>query len=137
MAQSKDVHDPEGVTDHLKKLDAPLREIVESIRQIVLNVDPQISERIKWNNPSFFYNGAMAPFDPKTYKREIAVFNLFKGRIMLVFPGGGKLNDDSALLEGTFADGRRTVVFKDMDDVNEKTERLKNVIKKWLTLIDE
>ena len=42
----------------------------------------------------------MKAFDPKEYKREIAVFNLLKGSIMLVFTSGAKVNDTSGLLEG-------------------------------------
>jgi hypothetical protein len=40
----------------------------------------------------------MKPFDPKEYKREIIVMNLFKGRIMLVFPSGAKVKDASGML---------------------------------------
>ncbi len=50
-----------------------------------------MGERIKWNNPSFYYTGEMKLFDPKEYKREIIVFNLYKRRILLVFPSGQKL----------------------------------------------
>ncbi|MES2456102.1 MAG: DUF1801 domain-containing protein [Bacteroidota bacterium] len=137
MVKSKDVHDPDAVTAHIEKLDPEIGVVVETIRQIILGVDPLISERIKWNNPSFFYSGEMLPFDPKTYKREIAVFNLFKGRIMLVFPGGAKVNDDSGLLTGDYPDGRRIATFDDLDDVASKKEALLSVIKTWLTLVNE
>ena len=56
----------------------------------------------------------MKEFDPKEYKRDIIVFNLFKGRIMLVFPSGAKVKDASGLLEGDYKDGRRFIVFKDV-----------------------
>jgi hypothetical protein len=75
-----------------------------------------IGERIKWNNPSFYYTGEIEEFDPKEYKREIIVFNLFKNRIMLVFPSGAKVKDKSGFLTGDFKDGWRVVVFKDLDD---------------------
>ena len=91
--------DTEQVTEHIEKLDAPIAEIVEVLRQTILDTDKEIGERIKWNNPSFYYTGEMQPFDPKEYKREIIVFNLFKNRIMLVFPSGAKVNDTSGLLD--------------------------------------
>ena len=78
----------------------------------------------------------MKPFDPKEYKREIAVMNLFKERIMLVFPGGAKVNDRSGLLEGDYKDGRRITIFKDLKDVKSKEKLLQSVIKEWLTLVD-
>ncbi|MES1222841.1 MAG: DUF1801 domain-containing protein, partial [Bacteroidota bacterium] len=97
--------DKEQVTEHIKKLDPAFGKIIETIRQIILSTNKEIGERIKWNNPSFYYTGEMKPFDPKEYKREIIVMNLFKGRIMLVFPSGAKVNDTSGLLEGDYKDG--------------------------------
>jgi hypothetical protein len=79
----------------------------------------------------------MKPFDPKEYKREIIVFNLFKGKIMLVFPSGAKVNDASGLLEGDYKDGRRIVIFKDLKDVKAKEKNLQQAIKVWLKLVDK
>ena len=136
MAKSVKLTDSEEVTQHIQKLDVTIRDTIETLRQIVLSTDKEISERIKWNNPSFYYSGEMKPFDPKEYKREIIVFNLFKNRIMLVFPSGAKINDSSGLLTGNYADGRRIVVFKDIDDVRAKEANLRHVIKEWLKLVD-
>ena len=137
MAKSAPLSDHDQVTEHIKKLDAIIRDTVEKLRQIILGVNPEISDRIKWNNPSFYYTGDMKPFDPKEYKREIIVFNLHKGRIMLVFPSGARINDKSGLLEGDYTDGRRTSVFADMTDVKAKEKALKQVISTWLTLVDK
>lgn len=137
MAKAVKLTDEEQVTQHIKKLRPAFGKIIERIRQVILSADKEIGERIKWNNPSFYYTGQIKPFDPKEYKREIIVMNLFKERIMLVFPSGAKVNDQSGLLEGDYKDGRRTVVFKDLDDVEAKEKKLKAVIKKWITLVDK
>ncbi len=79
----------------------------------------------------------MPEFDPKEYRRELAVFNLFKGRIMLVFPSGARVNDISGLLEGDYKDGRRLIVFKDMADVLAKETQLRAVIRDWLGSVHE
>lgn len=129
--------DREQVTEHIKKLDPAVGKIVEMLRKIILSTDKEIGEHIKWNNPAFYYTGEMKPFKPKEHKREIIVFNLFKGRIMLVFPGGAKVNDTSGLLEGEYKDGRRIAIFKDLNDVKSKKLALQSVITKWLTLIDK
>ena len=128
--------DTTQVNKHISKLDSEIAPIVQTIRQLILSTDTSIGERIKWNNPSFYYTGEMAPFDPKEYKREIAVFNLHKNRIMLVFPSGAKVNDTSGLLEGDYKDGRRLILFNDLEDVQAKATDLQNTIKKWLQLID-
>ena len=136
MAKSK-LSDKEQVEEHIARLDSTLKPTIEYLRQIILATDSEIDERIKWNNPSMYYAGEMKPFDPKEYKREIVVFNLHKGRIMLVFPSGAKVNDTSGLLEGKFTDGRKIVTFKDIDDVKAKEKDLQRVIKIWLSLVDK
>ena len=129
--------DKEQVSEHIAKLDPQFGKIVETIRQIILSTDPEIGERIKWNNPSYYYTGEMKPFDPKEYKREIVVFNLHKNRIMLVFPSGAKVNDTSGLLEGDYKDGRRLINFKDLEDVKTKEKTLQTIIKEWIKLVDK
>jgi hypothetical protein len=137
MAKSIKLTEPEQVTEHIKKLDPAVGKIVQTLRTIILSTDKEIGERIKWNNPSFYFTGEMKPFDPKEYKREIIVFNLFKNRIMLVFPSGAKVNDKSGLLKGDYKDGRRISVFKDLNDVKAKEKNLRSVIKQWLKLVDK
>jgi|SRR5436190_478969 len=129
--------DTEQVTAHIKKLEPALGKIIEAIRQIILSTDKEVGERIKWNNPSFYYTGEMKAFDPKEYKREIIVMNLFKGRIMLVFPSGAKLKDGSGLLTGDYKDGRRITLFTDMKDVESKKKAFQKVIKEWIKLVDK
>jgi hypothetical protein len=136
MAKSTKLSDSLQVTEHIKKLDPSIRKTVETLREIILGTDKEVGERIKWNNPSFYYTGELKPFDPKEYKREIIVFNLFKNRIMLVFPSGANIGDQSGFLSGDYKDGRKIVIFKDLEDVKSKEKILRTVIKKWLTLVD-
>jgi len=137
MAKTTKLIDSEQVTEHIKKLGPGLGKIIQTLREIILDTDKEIGERIKWNNPSFYYTGEMKPFDPKEYKREIIVFNLYKGRIMLVFPSGAKVNDKSGLLQGEYKDGRRITIFKDLEDVRSKEKLLQTAIKEWLRLVDK
>lgn len=129
--------DQEQVSEHIQKLEPGLAQVVENLRQIILSTDPEIGERIKWNNPSFYYTGKMVEFDPKEYKRDLIVMNLHKGRIMLVFPSGAKVNDQSRLLEGDYKDGRRIAIFKDLEDVQTKQGALHKVIQDWLALVEK
>ena len=137
MAKTTKLSDTEQVTAHIKKLDSSIRKTVETLREIILGTDKEIGERIKWNNPSFYYTGELKSFDPKEYKRELIVFNLFKNRIMLVFPSGAKVNDKTGFLQGDYKDGRRVAIFKDLADVESKEKILTTVIKKWLKLVDK
>lgn len=133
---AKDTSDPESVTEFVQKLDPDFRRMVEEIRQIILSTNKMIGEQIKWNSPSFFYTGEMKPFNPKEYKRDMAVMNISRGRVLLVLPTGAGLNDSSGFLEGTYLDGRRTVTFNNLDDVRKKTSDLQAILLKWIDLIE-
>ncbi|MBC7850719.1 MAG: DUF1801 domain-containing protein [Chitinophagaceae bacterium] len=135
MAKTK-LNDKEQIDEHISKLSPELAETVETIRNIILKTDKQIGERIKWNNPSFYFTGPMKPFDPKEYKSDIAVFNLHKGRIMLVLPSGAKVKNGATILEGDYKDGRRTITFKDGADVKLKKNDLQEIIKDWIRQVE-
>lgn len=137
MSKSKDIHDPESVTAHIKNLDADFAALADAVRQVILGADKEIGEQIKWNAPSFFYTGAMKAFDAKEYKRDIVVFNLRKGVVLLVFPTGAIINDHTGLLEGDYKDGRRMVTFKDLAAVEAGKEDLQQVIRQWLELVEK
>ncbi|HTD40378.1 MAG TPA: DUF1801 domain-containing protein [Mucilaginibacter sp.] len=130
--------EPDKVDAYMAKLDYPLKDVVQALRELILGTDAEIGEEVKWNAPTFFYSGEMRPFNPKEYKRHLIVFNLFrKDCVRLVFPSGAKVNDKSGLLEGTYADGRRLALFYSMDDVGAKKEVMQRVIKEWLRLLDK
>ncbi|MDQ3110193.1 MAG: DUF1801 domain-containing protein [Bacteroidota bacterium] len=137
MAKTKK-NDSELVTELIEKHDAGYAKLLEAIRQVILKTDKQIGEQIKWNSPAFYYTGEMKPFDPKEYKRDIVVYNLRNpDYVLLVFPSGAKVKDDSGLLEGDYTDGRRLAKIADLKDLKSKEKALQKVIRSWLKLIDK
>jgi hypothetical protein len=134
---AKDINDPKSVTDFISKLDPAFAELVETVRTVILSTSRDIAEQIKWNSPSFFYSGAMKPFDPKEYKRDIIVLHTRKNVALLIFPTGAIVNDATGILEGDYNDGRRMVTFKTIDEVKAKADDLQGVIRQWLTLVDK
>ena len=88
----------------MKGLEHPLAKVAEALRQVILKAHSDVGEEIKWNAPTFFFTGEMAPSDPKLYKRYLVVFNFFrKDSVRLVFLGGAKVKDPTGLLEGSYA----------------------------------
>jgi hypothetical protein len=136
MAKTPKLTGSEAVSAYIAQLDEPVGPIVEKLRQIILNTDPEISEEIKWNAPSFYYTGEMKPFDAKEYKRHIIVMNLHK-RILLVFPSGAKINNDNNLLTGDYTDGRRLINITDMSDVLQKEQALRDAVKDWISKVEK
>ena len=122
----------ESISEYIQQLPPDTAEIVEYIRQFVLKIDPEIREHIKWNSPAFYFSGQMKDFDPKEYKRDLMVFNLHRGRILIVFPTGAMIKDETGILEGKYTDGRRLVTIKDMNDAKAKKSNLITVIEAWL-----
>lgn len=133
---AKDIHDPESVNGFIRNVEPEFASLIEAVRKLILATDKIIGEQLKWNSPSFFYTGAMKPFDPKEYKRDIAVLNCRKGVVLVVLPTGAKIKDSSGLLEGSYADGRRMVTFKSLNDVKSKGKALQAAIKQWLYLVE-
>lgn len=130
--------EPEKVEAYMRALKHPLKNVLEALRRIILSADSSIGEEIKWNAPTFFYTGEMAPSNPKEYKRYLVISNLFKKDcIRLVFPTGARIADASGLLEGDYTDGRRLALFSSMDEVHVKKASLQRAIKKWLASLDK
>lgn len=137
MSKQNKISNQEQINEYISKLESPLGEVIEALRKIILSISPEIDEVIKWNSPCFVYIGEMKPFDPKEYKRDIAVVNIRKGYVLLVFVTGTVINDTTGLLEGDYKDGRRLAKFIDVEDVNSKENALRIVISEWLKLVDK
>lgn len=126
--------DPEKVEQYLKDLDASLREIVLYLRALFLS-EEEVSEHIKWNSVAFYFNASMAEFDAKEYKRDLAVINLHRGKILLVFPTGNKIPDD-VLAGKNYADGRKIVEIANMESAQNLSGKLRSGVKYWLSQVE-
>jgi hypothetical protein len=113
------------VNAFLEKLDHPFKPEVQAVRDIIKRVNPNITEQIKWNAPTF------------SFKDEYLVtFNLHaKNRVHLVFHNRQIASVNSYILEGNYPD-RRMAYFSDMNDVIAKSQALESVVKELLALID-
>jgi uncharacterized protein YdhG (YjbR/CyaY superfamily) len=113
------------VDEFLEKLDHPFKAEVQAIRAIIKGVNTHITEQIKWNAPSFSYQGAY-----------LGTFHLHaKSHVHLVFHNPMIAQVKSGLLEGDYKD-RRMAYFSDLHDVSVKEAELENVVKALVRLID-
>ncbi len=136
MAKTK-FTDREQVDQHIAKLPPHIQPVIQYLRQVMLSIDNEIAEHIKWNSPAFYYSGEIKAFDPKEYKRDILVMNLRKDKIMCVMPTGMNIKTNVDILEGDYADSRRMIYFKDLEDIQQKESKLRATIKEWLSLIEK
>ncbi len=77
------------------KYDNPMKDVVQRIREIVLGADPRIDECIKWQAPTFTYQGNLASFFPRS-----------KQHASLMFHTGASIPGEHPRLEGGGETGR-------------------------------
>jgi hypothetical protein len=119
--------DGKAVVDaYMRDVDHPFKAEMQAVREIILGASPKISERIKWNAPSFYYEEDLGAFNPRA--TEYA-------HLILLFPGGQGMDDSSGLLEGNHKD-RREAKFHSLDDVKAKKRALEKLVKGWVALRD-
>ena len=112
------------VDEFLKKKKHTMTAEIQRLREIILSIDDQIEEDIKWSAPTFMYKGNMASFFMNT-----------KNSVSLLFHYGARLGDKSGLLEG---DGKVTRVarFANMKDIEKKKKKLESVVRQWMKMRD-
>lgn len=125
------------VDEHVSKLNPEEQEIVNKLRDLVLSIDSEIREHIKWNSPAFYYNGEMKAFDAKEYKRDLLVVNSHRGKILLVFPTGAKINDAAGLKGKDYPDGRKIITLEKLSDLEKIKPELEAGITDWLNQIEK
>jgi hypothetical protein len=102
----------------------PQRDLVQAVRDIVLDADPRMSEAIKWKAPTFMYKGNLASFYPKSTRHA-----------SLMFHSGASLPDPTGLLEGS-GDVSRVAKFLDADDLDAKADALRGLVAAWIAQRD-
>lgn len=138
MAKTIKQSKTDDVNGYLDKLEHPLKGVLLELRHHILTRFPEISEHIKWNSLSFYFNGEMHDFNPKEYKRDLLVVNLNKKEyVLLVFPTGNNISHKSQLLEGDYADGRKMVKIYSTEGLTNHKDELFKIIGSWIMQIDK
>ena len=119
------------VSAFLKTLHHPLKREIEEVRKIILSVDKQLEENIKWNGPNFQFQGEdriTMRIQPPPHLQLI----FHRGAKAQEQPKGKLIEDDSGMLIWKGND-RAVITFKEMKEIKAKETQLKEIIKKWLT----
>ena len=108
-------------------------QIVDAIRKLILSLNTDLNEEIKWNAPSYIYKG-----------EHRITFNMhYEDRVTLVLHMGATrkedkkatpiMNDASGLIEW-ISDIRGTLSFKSIEDFESKKESTADVLTNWLAI---
>ena len=99
----------------------PLEPMMRRVREIILEADPRIEECVKWQTPTFTFEGNIASFNPA------------KKFVSLLFHRGAEIPGDHPRLEGDGALAR-VMRFADLEEVEESNDDLTSVIRAWVKL---
>ena len=113
--------DPE-VDSFVTALRHPLEAAIDAVRDVVLEVDPRITETIKWKSPTFMFQGNIASIEPRS-KKQVSV----------LFHQGAKLPGKHPAFEGG-GETVRYLRFADEADVKRKRKDLEGAIRAWIEL---
>lgn len=97
----------------------PMKPVVQRIREIVLAADPRIDECIKWQAPTFTYEGNLASFFPKAKEHASLMFHL-----------GAQIPGKFGRLEGS-GDTGRVMKLATVEEVNAAKPELESIVKSW------
>lgn len=113
----------------LASLEHPFEREVLALRQLILGVDPRISEGIKWNAPSFRTSEWFATFQLRAKDGVQLILHLGAKKR----PGteGLELADPASLLEWLGPD-RASVKFRDLKHVEQTRAAFVELIRQWI-----
>jgi uncharacterized protein YdhG (YjbR/CyaY superfamily) len=102
----------------------PMKPVVERIREIVLGADKRIGECIKWQAPTFVYEGNLASFFPKS-----------KQHASLMFHTGAQIPGNHPLLTGG-GDTSRVMKLGSMAEANAAKRDIERLVRAWCDFRD-
>ena len=107
------------VSSWLAQLEHPLKDVILAVRAVFLEADDRITETIKWQSPTFMYEGNLASIDPKARKH-----------VAVLFHRGAEIPGHHPILEG---EGKlaRYARFPDMETVDARRAELVAVVRAW------
>lgn len=100
-------------------LDHPLKDVMQQVREVILEADPRMDECVKWSTPTFTFEGNLASIQPRA-----------KRFVSLMFHRGSGIPGEHPLLEGDAA-LVRTMRFTDLGEVEARRDALAAVVRAW------
>ena len=120
------------VTEFLDNLDETRRVQVQQLRDIILKVNPNLGEHIKWNSPSYVLDGEDRVTFNIQNKQQLVKLVLHMGATRVEDKKGEPvMKDDAGLIEWN-SDIRGVITFQDADDVESKKIAVAKIIGDWL-----
>ena len=118
------------VGEFMRELDHPLKRDIETVRQIILNVDPGISEAVKWNAPSFRTTDFFATVNLRSRERVQLIFHT-GAKLKATAATGIIIADPAGLLEWLAKD-RCVVTLGAGKDIQARRAAFEAIVREWI-----
>ena len=102
-----------------ERYDNPMKDVVQRVREIILDADARIDECIKWQAPTFTYQGNLASFYPKSRQHASLMFHV-----------GAKIPGQHPRLEGT-GDTSRVMKIGSLEEAETARPELETIVHAW------
>ena len=116
--------DAEKVAGYMQRLNHPLKAEIDAVRTIIKQANSKLSERIKWNAPSYYYKADLVTFHLRATQH-----------VHLVFHHIAIVQIASPLLLGVYKD-RRMIYLRNMEEVNTHKAALQHIMNRLVELVD-
>jgi hypothetical protein len=120
----------QNVDSFLAALNSPFKPQILALRQIILEIDPSITEQIKWNVPSFCTSEHFATFNLRA-KDSTGIILHLGAKVRDTAVTGISISDPESLLEWLGAD-RAIVKFYDLNDIESKKLAFVKIVQQWI-----
>lgn len=122
------------VDEYLQDLDSNLRPQVEVLRQVIVGANADLEEHIKWNAPSYIYEGEDRITFNTLNKEGVVKLVLHMGATRKEDKKGKPIINDTTGLIVWSSDIRGMLSFSDLEDIQAKTGDIKQIITQWLAI---
>ncbi len=122
------------VDEFLSDQDANKLEQIELLRSIIKKVHPGLTERIKWNAPSYVLDGEDRITFNLMNKEGVVKLILHMGAIRKENKKGAPVLADDTGLVAWQSDIRGIVSFTGVADIQAKQADVADIIKRWLAI---
>lgn len=122
-----------AVDEFMAGLVHPHKAAVAALRELVLAVDPSISEGIQWNSPSFRTTEWFATTHLRA-KSGIGLILHLGAKVRQLPPPGLVIDDPTQRLKWLGPD-RAQVAVADADDLRHQQPALQAVLKQWIRFV--
>ena len=121
------------VDEFLNGLDEDRRSQVLKLRDYILDVEPSLTEHIKWNAPSYVKNDEDRITFNTMNKESIVKLVFHMGATKKEDKNGQPVLDDARLIEWV-SDIRGYMTFTTLDEIIANKNEIKRTVQEWLAL---